>query len=48
LEARTEDTLRFAELTGERPMIEKHSPAKAEAYAHGQRESGISRGADNG
>jgi D-arabinose 1-dehydrogenase-like Zn-dependent alcohol dehydrogenase len=41
----SEDTLRFAELTGVRPMIEKYPLAKAEeAYARmNEREGAVSR-----
>jgi D-arabinose 1-dehydrogenase-like Zn-dependent alcohol dehydrogenase len=46
--ADSEDTLRFAELTGVRPMVETYPLEQAaEAYAHAQRKGKISRGPDD-
>ena len=46
----SEDTLRFSELTGVRPMIEKYPLAKATKglRPHDERQSRISRGLDHG
>ena len=46
--ADSEDTLRFAELSGVRPMVETYPLERAaEAYAHDERQGTVPRGADD-